>query len=52
MIVLPFKEAYAGMNNINVQYRGHVAEIGWQNWVQNGELAGTAGMSSKLEALE
>lgn len=50
MIVLPFKKAYAGINDMNVQYRGHVQDVGWQNWVQNDELAGTAGMSSKLEA--
>ena len=35
-----------------VEYRAHVQNIGWQNWVKNGELAGTTGQSLRLEALE
>ena len=34
----------------NVNYQSHVQNIGWQNWVKNGEQAGTTGRSLRLEA--
>ncbi|MBR3131767.1 peptidoglycan-binding protein LysM, partial [Candidatus Saccharibacteria bacterium] len=36
----------------DIYYRAHVQNIGWQDWVKNGELAGTSGQSLRLEALE
>ena len=38
--------------NLNVKYQVHVQDIGWQDWKQNGELAGTSGKSLRLEAIE
>lgn len=34
------------------QYRAHVAERGWLDWVNSGEIAGTIGQSRQLEALQ
>ena len=36
----------------NVVYRAHCADIGWQNFVQNGATAGTTGQGRRMEALE
>ncbi|MBE6464221.1 MAG: hypothetical protein E7003_02680 [Eggerthellaceae bacterium] len=36
----------------DIVYRAHVQNIGWQDWVQNGELAGTSGQALRVEALE
>ena len=36
----------------NVNYRAHVANIGWQDWVGNGQTAGTTGRGLRMEALE
>jgi len=33
----------------NVLYRTHVQNIGWQNYVENGKMAGTSGKSLRLE---
>ena len=35
-----------------VQYRTHVQYDGWQNWKNNGEMAGTEGKSLRLEAIK
>ena len=35
-----------------IEYRAHSQNIGWQDWVKNGELAGTTGQSLRLEAFE
>ena len=35
----------------NVKYRTHVQDIGWQNYVQNGNTAGTTGRSLRLEGI-
>lgn len=37
---------------VNLGYRAHVADIGWQNFCGNGEIAGTTGQSKRLEALQ
>ena len=34
-----------------VSYRTHVQDVGWQNYVQNGEVAGTSGQSKRLEGI-
>ena len=36
----------------NVVYRAHVQYIGWQDWVQDGEVAGTSGEARRMEAVE
>jgi uncharacterized protein YjdB len=36
----------------SVCYRAHVQNIGWQNWVCNGDIAGTVGQALRLEALQ
>ena len=38
--------------NAKVLYRTHVQNIGWQNWVENGAMAGTQGQSLRIEAIE
>ena len=35
-----------------VQYRTHVQNDGWQNWVGDGAMAGTSGRSLRLEGIE
>jgi uncharacterized protein YjdB len=35
-----------------VAYEAHVQNIGWQEWVKNGEIAGTTGQSLRLEAIK
>ena len=35
-----------------IEYRAHVSDIGWQNWVRNNEIAGTTGQGKKMEALQ
>ena len=37
--------------SLHVQYRTHVEEEGWQDYVQDGEMAGTSGKSLRLEAM-
>ena len=32
--------------------RVHVQDIGWQNWVRNGRIAGTTGQSKRIEAIQ
>jgi len=34
-----------------VTYQSHVQDIGWQGWVNNGEISGTSGQSKRLEAM-
>lgn len=36
----------------NLQYRVHVGGIGWQNWVNNGGIAGTVGKGRAIEAIQ
>ena len=36
----------------SVTYQGHVQSIGWQNWVSDGQDAGTDGKSLRIEALK
>ena len=38
--------------SIHIQYSAHVENIGWQNWRENGELAGTEGKCLRVEALK
>ena len=40
------------MKETEVQYQAHVSDIGWQNIVTNGALAGTTGQNKGMEALK
>ena len=39
-------------NHYDVYYRVHAQNIGWMGWAKNGEQAGTAGYSYRLEAVQ
>ncbi|MFF2620189.1 hypothetical protein [Oerskovia jenensis] len=45
---------FSGMNAkfYDVYYRVHVGGIGWLGWAKNGEVAGTVGYGSAIEAVE
>ena len=34
-----------------ISYRAHVQDIGWQEYVSDGEMSGTSGQSKRLEAI-
>ena len=36
----------------NVSYRTHVQNVGWQDFVSNGKMSGTSGLSQRLEGIE
>lgn len=36
----------------NLRYRAHLEKIGWQNWKDEGEIAGTTGEARRLEAIQ
>lgn len=44
-------EAQAEEIGYTLQYEAHSQSIGWQGWKSEGELAGTTGMSKRMEAL-
>ena len=48
LVSIQSKELETGLT---VSYRTHVQDEGWQNYVQNGEMAGTSGKSLRLEAM-
>lgn len=37
-------------DDVKVTYRTHVQSIGWQDWVSNGEMAGTQGSAKRMES--
>ena len=39
-------------SNLSVSYKTHVQYVGWQNYVQDGEMAGTENQSLRLEAID
>ncbi|WP_170065576.1 S8 family serine peptidase [Clostridium vincentii] len=39
-------------NVLSVKYQSHVEKIGWQNYVNDGKLAGTEGQELRMEALK
>ena len=39
------------LENTAIQYQAHVQDIGWQDWVSNGTIAGTTGKVKAIEAL-
>jgi uncharacterized protein YjdB len=36
---------------VSVTYKTHVQTLGWQNWVSNGTVSGTTGLSKRLEGI-
>ncbi|MBQ7628078.1 MAG: serine protease, partial [Clostridiales bacterium] len=36
----------------DIYYRVHAQDIGWMGWAKNGEYAGTAGRSARLEGIQ
>ena len=44
-------EALNNLENLNVSYRTHVEQIGWQDYVSEGETAGTTGEGKRVEAI-
>ena len=36
----------------DISYRAHVSGIGWQNWVTNGQTAGTTGQLRTIESIQ
>ena len=46
------KITLSNTSNYDVTYRAYVQNIGWMNWVKNGEVAGTTGRSLRIEAYE
>ncbi len=51
-VVLGVAGTAAGATGPSVAYRGHVQSIGWQNWVRDGQSAGTSGKSLRVESLQ
>ena len=39
-------------NEKAVSYKTHVQDIGWQNYVRNGDISGTSGQSKRLEGIQ
>lgn len=37
---------------VSLEYKVHVQNIGWQDWVKDGELAGTTGKGLRIEAIK
>lgn len=38
--------------DVSIKYKVHVQDIGWMNWVKDGDLAGTTGEGKRLEAIQ
>lgn len=39
-------------NKYDIYYRVHAQNFGWMGWAKNGESAGTAGYSYRLEGIQ
>lgn len=52
IVVLAFLYFTPSANAVNVVYRAHCADIGWQGWSQNGATTGTTGQGRRMEAVE
>lgn len=40
------------INSSKLKYRSHISGIGWQAWKNNGEVSGTTGKASSIEAIQ
>ncbi len=38
-------------NTLNLQYKAHIQDIGWTDWKNAGEVAGTTGQDKRVEAI-
>ena len=47
-----FAETENSEKNIGISYTTHVQNIGWQDLSENGEMAGTSGLSYRLEGIK
>ncbi len=50
-ITLALGNDYYGQIPGGIEYQAHVQWEGWQQWKRNGEVAGTTGLSYRMEAL-
>lgn len=41
-----------GVPGYEIEYRVHIQNIGWSSWRSQGEIAGTSGMSYRLESIQ
>lgn len=41
-----------GVSNLGIEYSAHVSNVGWQDYVSNGALAGTTDTGENIEALK
>jgi hypothetical protein len=39
------------VNNMGLKYQAHTQDIGWREWVRDGQIAGSVGKAKQLEAL-
>lgn len=39
------------VNNMGLKYQAHTQDIGWREWVHDGQIAGSVGAGKRLEAL-
>ncbi len=44
--------AFVAKEDTSIEYSAHVSSIGWQEYVKNGESAGTTGLKKDMEALK
>ena len=49
---IKFKSNVNVIPGVHVEYRVHVSNIGWMNWVRDGEVAGVPGQNEAIEAIE
>lgn len=43
---------YLTKQGYSIEYRTHVAKLGWQSWVKDGAISGTTGKKLAIEAIE
>ena len=46
------KMQISGIDGLGIEYRAHVADDGWQDYVADGEQAGTTGQSKAIQAVQ
>ena len=58
-VLMPFQVAAPSALSVpsaqacpSVEYRSHVQDIGWMDWVKDGETSGTSGRGLRLEAVQ
>ena len=52
MLFCNIKVRAEGVINAGVSYSTHIQNIGWQDYVQNGNMSGTSGKGLRLEAIK